>query len=255
MRKITRGIVALAGSAVLLTTGCSQLPNVDNLQTLAPTESGTATTERDAGSQTTPEQDAQANYHYTEGVAKFSDNCPDSGTNYTGTVSENGRIGSVCSVITANAVQSARERGRLDINVDPAGWGHNDKATINMGDRDYNGYFYNRSHLLADSLGGNPIYGNLITGTRTQNVGDNQGGGMGYAETQVRDWFADGKNASCPVTYEATPTYGENAAEVIPRSVRVDVQSCDKTINERVVVPNTAVGFTVNYVNGTYQKN
>lgn len=243
--KITPRAAAVVGSLALLTTGCSAMtadaPGAST--TAAPQESTTAS------------QDARANYHYSTGPAQFSQTCPESGTAYTGTISANGRIGSVCSVITAASVAEAKARGRQDIDADPAGWGHNAKVTIPMTDtRDYRGYIYNRSHLLADSLGGEPTYENLVTGTRTQNVGNNQGGGMGYPESTVREFFAQGAHASCPVTYEATPVYGADPAEVIPRSVTVSMKSCDGAINEQVRVPNTAQGFTINYTNGTYRK-
>lgn len=35
----------------------------------------------------------------------------------------------------------------------------------------YVGDFWNRSHLIADSLGGDALRVNAVTGTRTQNVG------------------------------------------------------------------------------------
>lgn len=240
---ITKRTLALVGIVAATATGCSALPN----DTTAPTAETSETANASA--------DARANYHYSLGDATFSPACPESGTTYTGEISKNGRVGSVCSVITAESVAQAKERGRQPIDVDPAGWGHNDKVVIPMTDtRDYRGYLYNRSHLLADSLGGDPVIENLVTGTRTQNVGNNQGGGMGYTESTVREWFANGAHASCPVTYEATPEYGTNPAEVIPRSVAVSMKSCDGKINERVRVPNTAQGFTIDYTNGTYRE-
>jgi len=50
----------------------------------------------------------------------------------------------------------------------------------------YNGYFYNRSHLIADSLGGRSYKYNVVTGTRQQNVGNNGDGGMQSIEKKEK---------------------------------------------------------------------
>lgn len=78
-------------------------------------------------------------------------------------------------VLTTESRLQAKQRGRQDINVNPVGWPEkNQKVTI-KGYEDpgasYYGWFWNRSHMIADSLGGDPIKENLVTGTRTQNVG------------------------------------------------------------------------------------
>lgn len=161
--------------------------------------------------------------------------------------------------LTGDLRAAAKSRGRQDITVNPAGWGHNAKVTIPAltdlkGSKKYHGYMYNRSHLLADSLGGDPTLANLVTGTRGQNVGSaGNDGGMAYTEEIARDYLDGGTGAdadACPLYYAATPDYTGN--ELLPRTVTVDIQSCDRSIDQRVVVDNTANGYVIDYVNGSF---
>lgn len=158
--------------------------------------------------------------------------------------------------LTADTREAAKDRGRQDITVDPAGWTSNSKVSIPAlagvaGSTDYNGWMYNRSHLLADSLGGTPTTNNLVTGTRTQNVGSaDNGGGMAYTETIARDYLDSAVADTCPLYYAATPNYERD--ELLPRTVTVDIQSCDQTIDQRVIVDNTANGHALNYATGDY---
>ena len=105
---------------------------------------------------------------------------------------------------------SGSERERDDM-LDPAGWDDNEKVSIEfVGGRVCHGYLFNRSHLLAKSLGGTETLANLITATRTQNVGSNNAGGTGmgemaYTEQLARDYLdahSDGY-----VDYVATSIY------------------------------------------------
>ncbi|MGN7186977.1 DNA/RNA non-specific endonuclease [Microbacterium enclense] len=158
---------------------------------------------------------------------------------------------------------SAEARGRQTIAVDPAGWGHNAETTIPAnpdvaGSKSYKGYFWNRSHLVADSLGGDPTAQNLVTGTRTQNVGSTQtngdfAGGMAYTESIARQYLDAGNGDGCPLYYAAKPQY--TGAELIPRTVSVDIRSCDKQIDMHVVVENTARSFTIDYGTGGFTAN
>lgn len=159
--------------------------------------------------------------------------------------------------LTADVRDAAQERGRQPLNVDPTGWPEgNDKVEILALDdvadsSDYHGWMWNRSHMMGDSLGGDPIKENLVAGTRPQNVGSvKNAGGMAYTETIARDYLDSSKANECPLYYAATPNY--EGDELIPRTVTVDIQSCDKSIDERVEVANTANGFTVDYTDGSY---
>ena len=154
--------------------------------------------------------------------------------------------------ITSDERAAIRERGRLAEDVaDPVGW-PDDNEEVDIpgarGRRDYHGWLWNRSHLVADSLGGANIARNMIAGTRTQNVGDNSHpGGMAYTETLARDWLDSHDGA---IWYLALPVY--EGDEMIPRGVCVDIYSTDGTIDQRVMVFNAANGYDIDYTDGTW---
>lgn len=137
---------------------------------------------------------------------------------------------------------------------DPSGWAHNEIVEVTLpSGKGYRGYFWNRSHLIADSLGGKTRIDNWVTGTRMQNVGINDGtGGMAYTETKARDFLDDPSNADCPMYYAAQPVY--NADELVPRSVIVDIKTCDSEIDERVTVQNVMPGYDISYADGSFRK-
>ena len=153
--------------------------------------------------------------------------------------------------ISKDMRMQAKERGRQDIKVDPVGWGHNKQSPVKYEEKSYNGWFYNRSHLIADSLGANPDKTNLVTGTRMQNVGWGNGG-MAYIEDKTRDFLDSEKAENCPVYYAATPNYV--GSELLPRTVTVNAKSCDSTIDEQIVVDNVAPGYIINYMNGEFKE-
>ena len=172
---------------------------------------------------------------------------------------ELGRARCAVGELTAQTRQKAQARGRQNITGDPVGWNGNAEVHIPAlpqvpGSTDYNGWMFNRSHLLADSLGGDPTMNNMVTGTRTQNVGSvNNSGGMAYTEAIARDYLdgVQGQDANaCPLYYAATPNYSGD--ELLPRTVTIDIQSCDKDIDQRVIVDNTANGFDINHAIGGF---
>lgn len=134
---------------------------------------------------------------------------------------------------------------------DPSGWGNNEKVTVNHPDgKVYHGYFWNRSHLIANQLGGSANRDNLITGTRGQNVGSGLGG-MRYTEQKAVDYLSSNKNAI--LYYSAVPYYLED--EIIPRYVIVSMKSKDGSIDESVKVFNEQNGYTIDYKRGTFKIN
>ncbi len=165
--------------------------------------------------------------------------------------------------ITRDMYEDAKGRNP-SITVNPTGWNSNKKTTFTYdtnsdgkinkksGDKSYKGWFWNRSHLIADSLGGDVSVNNLITGTRMQNVGWNDNkGGMAYTESKTRDFLE--KNDNCEVYYSAKPNYKGN--ELVARTVTVDVKSCDNTLNERVIVDNNSPSHTIDYMTGEWKEN
>ena len=202
--------------------------------------------------------DAENDYYHVTGTAE-RDYTPTYGHVDYCEPDDLGRARCAFGELTADTRATAKERGRQDITADPAGWNNNAEVHIPAlpqvsGSTDYNGWMFNRSHLLADSLGGDPTMNNMVTGTRTQNVGSvNNSGGMAYTETIARDYLdgTQGQDANaCPLYYAATPNYSGD--ELLPRTVTVDIQSCDGDIDQRVVVDNTANGFGIDYLTGDW---
>lgn len=137
--------------------------------------------------------------------------------------------------------------------IDPIGWpDKNGETSVTFSDgTTYNGWFWNRSHLLGHALGGADEEKNLVTGTRAQNVGkNNMKGGMQFAEETARDYLASHENGT--LYYFVTPVYldGEN----IPRSVFVDMRSDDGSIDMHIEVFNAMPGYDIDYINGTWSK-
>lgn len=137
--------------------------------------------------------------------------------------------------------------------INPIGWpAKNGQASVTFPDgTTYNGWFWNRSHLLGHALDGADEEKNLVTGTRAQNVGkNNMQGGMQFAEETARDYLTTHENGT--LYYFVTPVYlsGEN----IPRSVFVDIRSDDGSIDMHIEVFNAMPGYDINYVNGTWSK-
>ena len=189
-------------------------------------------------------------------------------TKYSYSYDELDRTTTAYGLINYDAIMESKGwRADFETNSEPTGWwkldsngqivmkgnkkvSNNKKVKISLPNgKIYNGHFYNRSHLIADSLGGRSYKYNVITGTRQQNVGNNGGGGMQYIEKKVKDYVEQTKNN---VYYEVTPVYNGN--ELVPRYVIVNAKSDDGVINEKVKVFNNASGYEINYADGSFTK-
>lgn len=206
-------------------------------------------------------------YYMLKGVSQINpSNFPDVGQITYGGVDSLGRTLTARGTLTFdNVKRSYGVRQQFSESDKPSGWlgnktyiddnGKHKIITYKIVDstgRAYNGAFWNKSHLIADSLGGDAIKENIITGTRTQNVGaTNQKGGMRYSEKKAQDWLESHHDGV--LYYEAKPVYYQN--ELVPRVVEVSMLSSDKTINEKVVVFNAANGYLIDYTNGTFREN
>lgn len=131
-----------------------------------------------------------------------------------------------------------------------SGWGRQYFVCVPLSNgKTYSGFSYNRSHLLADCLGGHAVRENLVTGTRTQNVGNNtqnEPGGMQYTEQMALEYLRSHQKGW--VYYKATPVY--EGDELICCSVYVDILSDDGSINEHVEVYNAMNGCVIDYETG-----
>lgn len=187
--------------------------------------------------------------------AKFDDfhksainEVPDKGCDYSANKGKPGQLKSVPCTVTYDMVQRSKgKRENFTPNNDPAGWGHNHKVKVAGGPATW---FYNRSHLVADSLGGKAIYENVITGTRLQNVGDGKGGMWGV-ENSVKEYIED--HPDCSVAYTVTPLY-TNEFQKLPVATRIDAKSCDGSLNIEAFVPNVFPGFAIDYSTGEFYR-
>lgn len=194
-------------------------------------------------------------YYKVEGLANTADQTVFNVGEYKyADLDQLGRSGVAEAIIGIDAINaSAGTREEFEKGSNPSGWGHNAKVSVKMTNgKTYNGYAFNRSHLIADSLGGRAYRNNLITGSRMQNVGANDlKGGMQYIERKVLDHVKD--NPSVSVWYRVTPIYEAN--NLVPIAVIVDAVSNDGFINERVITYNVLPGYTINYQTGEFSKN
>lgn len=166
--------------------------------------------------------------------------------------------------------ESAGWRAEFKGDVDTiTGWkGNNHKISVTLPNgKGYNGYCYNRSHLVGDCLGGyEHVYNadgtldesasksekqNLVTGTRMQNVGQDGKGGMSYCENLVMDYLK--AHPDVTVYYSATPVYDGN--DLVCRSVFVDIKSSDGGLDQEVEVFNVESGCTIDYATGKLTAN
>lgn len=53
---------------------------------------------------------------------------------------------------------------------------------------------------------------------------------------KARDYLDNPDNAQCPLYYAVTPNYQNS--ELIPRTVSIDMESCDQSLSEHITVFN-----------------
>ena len=153
----------------------------------------------------------------------------------------------VYAKIGPKLMKKARSK-RADISDEyPRGWPEkNQIVTVQFPTGvNYKGWFWNRSHMLAHSLGGDDNVRNLTTGTRAQNVGDNKyGGGMQYTENLARQFMKFHKNAY--ILYSVENLY-KNNSDIIPYANEINIKSSDGSIDEKVFVYNVMPGYEIDY--------
>ncbi len=201
------------------------------------------------------------NYYEVIGPANFEGNhLPPATTTLEpgdvayGELDQLGRATGTVAYVDAPLMEAGRARERESVSdLSPSGWGYNEESDIVTPTGDvYHGFFWNRSHLLAKSLGGEEVIENLVCGTRMQNVGANLNGtegGMAYPESLARDWLEQHPDGT--VRYAATPIYHDD--EAVCRCVVVDVLSSDGAINCEVMVYNAAKGYAIDYRDGSFR--
>ena len=274
MNKLTKSIVILAGAIAL--TGCSQihptgyqkLPQVkqevkdksksayeaakEKVKEFKDKHSNTETSSNPTGS----DYDERKFLDMYEVLGEAEIDESKFSTTYSYSHDDLDRTTTAYGLVNYKAVMDSKGwRADFEPNSEPSGWykgkeSNNKKVSVKLPTgKIYNGYFYNRSHLIADSLGGRSYKYNVVTGTRQQNVGNNGNGGMQYIEKKVVDYVEKTKNN---VYYSVEPYYEGN--ELVPRYVIVNAKSDDGVINEKVKVFNNASGYEINYSDGSFTK-
>ena len=274
MNKLTKSIVILAGAIAL--TGCGQihptgyqkLPQVkqevkdksksayeaakEKVKEFKDKHSNTETSSNSTGS----DYDESKFPDMYEVLGKAEIDERKFSTTYSYSHDDLDRTTTAYGLVNYKAVMDSKGwRADFEPNSEPSGWykgkeSNNKKVSVKLPTgKIYNGYFYNRSHLIADSLGGRSYKYNVVTGTRQQNVGNNGNGGMQYIEKKVVDYVEKTKNN---VYYSVEPYYEGN--ELVPRYVIVNAKSDDGVINEKVKVFNNASGYEINYSDGSFTK-
>lgn len=187
------------------------------------------------------------NYYYENGHPEFTESVKAGEHKFQ--PDEKGRSGVAIANLTYGQFEASKG-SRQGTPLDPPYWPRNSKTAIDyaLTGRTYHGYMWNRSHSIADSLLGVASYDseyNFTAGTRPQNVGANQKGGMRYAESLVENYWRANPNTSQTVMYQTTPVY--EGDERIPRGSIVDIKSSDSQLNTEIVVINSAEGINIDY--------
>lgn len=195
-----------------------------------------------------------SNYYWTTGKAHLTGFSNYHAGDYHFSSDSQGRTGTARALLTYSEFRSSQGSRQGDPLEPPAWPAENPKVAINysLTGRTYHGYLYNRSHSISDSLLGSKSYTseyNFTTGTRPQNVGANQSGGMRYAEETAEDYWDAHPNTTNTIAYETTPLY--QGSEQIPRGSIVDIKSSDGAVNTEIVVINDVEGIKISYNTGS----
>lgn len=194
------------------------------------------------------------NYYWVTGKAHLTGFSHLKAGEYHFAADRQGRSGTARAVLTYHEYASSRGSRQGDPLAPPAWPDNNPRVAItyHLTGRTYHGYLYNRSHSIGDSLLGRKSYTsqyNFTTGTRPQNVGADQDGGMRYAEETAEDYWEDHPDTHQTISYETTPLY--KGTETIPRGSIVNLKSSDGSLNTEVVVINSVEGIRINYHTGS----
>ncbi|ANZ60564.1 DNA/RNA non-specific endonuclease [Secundilactobacillus paracollinoides] len=194
------------------------------------------------------------NYYWDNGRAHITGFSGMKAGSYHFSADSQGRSATAKAVLTYSEYKASQGSRQGDPLEPPAWPSSNPIVAINFSltGRTYHGYLYNRSHSIADSLLGAKSYTsayNFTTGTRPQNVGADQDGGMRAAEETAEGYWQDHPNSSQTIDYETTPLY--QGSETMPRGSIVDIKSSDNVINKEFVVINSVEGIKVNYNTGS----
>lgn len=140
-------------------------------------------------------------------------------------------------LLTQANVQAGANYQRTEITIDPTGWSTQNPEWL-------------KTPLISPALGGDIQKNNLIPATRIYRKN------LDEIEQKAKDYVSNSGNAQCPLYYAITPNY--TGDELIPRTVTIDIESCDHVLSERHTLYNVTVFWStqeaINYHTGEIWK-
>lgn len=148
-----------------------------------------------------------------------------------------GRPTCAYGLLTQANVQAGANYQRTDITIDPTGWPTQNSEWL-------------KTPLISPALGGDIQKNNLIPATRIYRKN------LDEIEQKAKDYVSNPGNAQCPLYYAVTPSYVDD--ELIPRTMTVDIESCDHVLSERHTLYNVTTFWStqeaINYRTGEIWK-
>lgn len=140
-------------------------------------------------------------------------------------------------LLTQANIQAGANYQRTDITIDPTGWPSQNPQLL-------------KTPLISPALGGDIQKNNLIPATRIYHKD------LDGIEQKAKDYVSNPGNAQCPLYYAITPSYVDD--ELIPRTVTIDIESCDHVLSERHTIYNVTTFYStaeaINYHTGEIWK-
>jgi len=158
---------------------------------------------------------------------------------------------SIARATLTYALYAASKGSRQGSTLNPPGWPSSNPQVSShsvLTGKTTHTYLWNRSHSIADSLLGALSYSskaNFTAGTKDQNVGADDNGGMRAAEEIAEKYWAGHPDSKVVIWYQTTPLY--SGSNMIPSGSIVDELSSDGSIDKEIVVLNDEEGIAVNY--------
>jgi hypothetical protein len=164
---------------------------------------------------------------------------------------DSGGRSSIARATLTYALYAASKGSRQGSTLNPPGWPSSNPEVYShsaLTGKTTHTYLWNRSHSIADSLLGALSYSssaNFTAGTKDQNVGADDNGGMRAAEETAEHYWAAHPGSKVVIWYQTTPLY--SGSNMVPSGSIVDELSSDGSINKEIVVLNDEEGIAVNY--------
>lgn len=178
---------------------------------------------------------AQRTYQPSEGEITYCD--PD----------DHGRPTCAYGLLTPENRETGKNYQRHSANFDPSGWPETNTYIEHFGP------LWVKTPMFGTQLGGDFVPNNTITGTEHLDNSRPKGNtydkkGLQYPESLATQYLDDPYNEQCPLYYAVTANY--EADELIPRSLTVDIETCDQSLSKRMTIYNVETTYDINYHTG-----